>query len=102
DMSGGERGILSAPGRGDEFNANVALIGRIAEALDCHLFNVLYGNRLDGESPDAQDAVAVERLGALAEFTAVTASTLVLEPLSGIVTYPLKRAQDALDVVRNV
>lgn len=102
DIASGERGILSAPGRGEEFHANVAVLGRVAEALDCHLFNVLYGNRLNSESPDAQDAVAAERLAALAEFTAATASTLLLEPLSGIASYPLTRGDDALDVVQNL
>lgn len=99
DMAAGERGILSAPARGEQFIANIERVRAISEALDCHCFNVLYGNRLSGEAPDSQDATALARLDELASFCAETQSVLVLEPLSGVAEYPLKNFADAAGVI---
>lgn len=102
DMSAGERGILSSVARGKEFTDNVAVIREIADATGCRVFNALYGNRLEGESPHDQDAIALERLGTLAQFTKQTQSTVVLEPLSAMDSYPLKTAEQALNVIVNL
>ena len=99
DMPAGERGILSSPARDEEFYGNVAVVRDVADATGCRVFNALYGNRLDGESPERQDAVALERLATLADFTDATGSVVVLEPLSAVSTYPLLSADDAIAVI---
>jgi hydroxypyruvate isomerase len=99
DMSTGERGILSTPARGREFADSAAVVQHLAEVTGCRVFNALYGNRLDGASPEEQDAVALERLASLASFTDKTGSVVVLEPLSAVATYPLVTAAQAVNVI---
>jgi hydroxypyruvate isomerase len=99
DMSAGERGILSSPTRARDFVDNVEAIQHLAEATGCRVFNALYGNRLADESPEAQDAVALERLAGLASFTDATGASVVLEPLSAMAAYPLLRASHAVSVI---
>jgi hydroxypyruvate isomerase len=99
DMAAGDRGILSAPDRGPEFDENVGVVADIATRTGCRVFNALYGNRLDGVRPEEHDAVALERLASLASFTETTGSQIVLEPLSAVAAYPLVMATDALDVM---
>lgn len=99
DMAAGDRGILSAPQRGAEFDENVVVVADIAAKTGCRVFNALYGNRLEGVSPEEHDAVALERLASLAGFTETTGSQIVLEPLSAVATYPLVMATDAIDVI---
>src|SRR5690606_32993921 len=55
DMPGGDRGVLSHPARSAEFLDNIDLVADIGTRLGCRSFNALYGNRLDGVDPDAQD-----------------------------------------------
>lgn len=99
DMSGGERGILSLPTRGREFADNIAVVQHLAEVTGCRVFNALYGNRVGGESPDAQDEVALERLADLASFTETTGAQVLLEPLSAVPSYPLLTAAQAISVI---
>ena len=99
DMSAGERGILSLPTRGREFTDNIPVIQHWAEVTGCRVFNALYGNRVSDESPEAQDAVALERLADLASFTKTTGAEVVLEPLSAVPSYPLLNALQAISVI---
>ena len=102
DMPGGDRGLVSWPERQDDFRANVPVVVEIGERLGCRAFNALYGNRIDGVSPEEQDAIAVENLAFAADAVAAIGGTVLLEPVSGADRYPLKSAQDALDVIRKV
>ena len=99
DMPGGERGIVSWPGREDEFRAGVAVAAAIGERLDCRAFNALYGLRLEGHDAAAQDEVAQRNLAVAAEGVAAHGGTVLVEPVSGAEAYPLKTAADALAVV---
>ena len=99
DMAAGERGILSIPQMSETFIANLERVRVISQALDCRCFNVLYGKRIAGLSADSQDATALARLDALAEFCDETGSLIVLEPLSGVAEYPLKTFADAAGVI---
>jgi hydroxypyruvate isomerase len=102
DMSAGERGILSSTAREDEFTRNAEIVRYIAEQTGCRVFNALYGVRLPDETPEAQDATALRRLSDLATFTDETQSVIVIEPLSAMESYPLKTAQDAVEVIENL
>ncbi|GEO96124.1 hydroxypyruvate isomerase family protein [Kocuria turfanensis] len=102
DMPGGDRGLVSWIGREAEFAENVAVVAAIGERTGCTAFNALYGNRQPEHSPAAQDALAVQNLVAAAQGVARIGGTVLLEPVSGTPAYPLKTAQDALDVITKV
>src|SRR3954449_12740569 len=62
DMPAGDRGLVSWPERAAEFRDNVDLTIGIGERLGCRAFNALYGNRVDGADPSAQDELGAEQL----------------------------------------
>ena len=62
DMPGGDRGLVSWPARSGEFRDNLEVTVGIGERLGCRAFNALYGNRVEGAGPAAQDDLAVENL----------------------------------------
>ena len=99
DMPGGERGVLSQPGRSQEFRDNVDLAVGLGERLGCRSFNALYGNRIDGSSESEQDGLAVENLRHAAEAVRKVDGTVLVEPVSGTPAYPLKTAADAVAVI---
>jgi hydroxypyruvate isomerase len=99
DMPGGDRGVLSWPGRISEFRDSVEVAAGIAAALGCHAFNALYGNRIDGTASGVQDDLAVENLAAAADTASRIDATVLIEPLSGAPRYPLRTAADALAVI---
>lgn len=101
-MASGDRGLVSSPGREREFADSVAVAIGIAGRLGCRTFNALYGNRIDGADPAAQDEVAVSNLDSAAAAAKQIGATLVIEPLSGAERYPLRTAADALGVIGKV
>ncbi|MGQ1798562.1 hydroxypyruvate isomerase family protein [Kocuria oceani] len=102
DMPAGDRGLVSWKGRCREFAENIAVVAAIGERTGCRAFNALYGNRMPGHAPESQDALAVRNLVAAAEGVAGIGGTVLLEPVSGTEAYPLKTAQDALDVIAQI
>ncbi len=102
DMPNGDRGLVSWPARGKEFRDNLAVVVGIGRELGTKGFNALYGNRIDGVDPAAQDAVAIENLAAAADAVADIGGTVLVEPVSGAERYPLRTAADALDVIDHV
>ena len=102
DMSAGDRGLVSWIGREKEFADSVEVAIGIADRLGCHTFNALYGNRIDGVPPEAQDELAVSNLDFAAAAAKRIGGTLVIEPLSGAERYPLRTAAGALDVIAKV
>ncbi|MDR7302538.1 hydroxypyruvate isomerase family protein [Haloactinomyces albus] len=102
DMPAGERGVLSHPGRSREFTDNVDVAVGIGARLGCTAFNALYGNRLDETEPSVQDATATENLVRAAQAAARIDGTVLIEPVSGTPSYPLKTASDAFTVIDRV
>ncbi len=102
DMPGGDRGLVSWPARSAEFRDNIPVVAAIGERLGCKAFNALYGNRLDGVTPEAQDDLAAENLALAAEGVAGIGGTVLLEPVSGAPRYPLLTAADAVAVIARV
>jgi hydroxypyruvate isomerase len=102
DMPGGDRGVVSWIGREKELTDSVDIAIGIAGQLDCRTFNALYGNRIDGLDPAAQDEHALSTLDAAAVAAARIGARLVIEPLSGAERYPLKTAADAFAVLDKV
>ncbi|MFI5956078.1 hydroxypyruvate isomerase family protein [Cryptosporangium sp. NPDC051539] len=99
DLSRGDRGVLSWPGRTGEFLDSVSIAIGIAAQLGCRAFNALYGNRLDGIDAAEQDDVATEALVLAAHAASRIDADVLIEPLSGAPRYPLRTAVDALEVI---
>ncbi|HEY1970529.1 MAG TPA: TIM barrel protein [Pseudonocardia sp.] len=102
DMAGGDRGLVSWPGRASELRDNVDVVVELAKRTGCRTFNALYGNRIDGVAAREQDELATENLGNAAAAVAGVGGQLVIEPLSGAPRYPLRTEADALAVVDRV
>lgn len=102
DMAAGDRGLVSWVARKEEFRDNVPIVAEIGKRLGCHAFNALYGLRQPDEDPNEQDEIAIENLGFAAEALLAIDGTVLIEPVSGSDGYPLKTADDALRVVKNV
>lgn len=102
DMPAGDRGLVSWIGREDEFRANVDVVVGIGERLGTRAFNALYGNRIEGADPQAQDDLAVQNLAIAGAAVAKLGGIVLLEPVSGMDAYPLKTAADALAIIQRV
>lgn len=102
DMAGGDRGLVSVPGRSAELRDNADVVAGIGERLGCRAFNALYGNRLDGVSAASQDELAVENLAVAAAAIGRIGGTVLLEPLSGVDRYPIRTAAQALAIIDRV
>ncbi|TFD76091.1 hydroxypyruvate isomerase [Cryobacterium sp. Sr8] len=102
DMPAGDRGLVSWPARSDEFRDNLAVVAGIGGRLGCTAFNALYGNRVDGVTPEEQDDLAVLNLSLAAQAVAPIGGVVLLEPVSGAPLYPLLTADDVLGVIRTV
>jgi len=99
DMPGGDRGVVSWPGREQEFSENLELAVDIGRGLGIRVFNALYGNRIDGVPPAEQDELAQENLALAAKAAAQIGATILVEPLSGAARYPLTLAVHVRDVL---
>lgn len=102
NMPGGDRGLVSWPGREAEFRASVDTACSIAERLSTRAFNALYGLRLDGCTAEEQDAVADQNLAYAAEAAGRVGAEVLLEPISGAPRYPLLIADDVVAVLDRV
>lgn len=102
DMAAGERGIVSHPGRVEEFRDNVAAAAGIGRDLGCRAFNALYGNRVPDVDTATQDTVAAENLAFAGRAVAPINGTVLLEPVSGSEGYPLLTADDVMSVIDRV
>ena len=95
DMAG-DRGLVSWPGRENEFADNVEATIQLGTRLGCRAFNALYGNRLDGLDPQQQDEVAMQNLATAAAAAHQVGGVVLVEPLSGADRYPLRTVADVV------
>ena len=104
DMPGGERGILSWPGRQQEFLDNLDVLLGIGARLDCRRFNLLYGSRIESFPGGAagQDELALENLAVAARAARRAGAAVMLEPLSALPQYPLHTSSDVLGVLNRL
>jgi len=102
DMAGGDRGLVSWPGRHTEFRDNVDLTVGIGERLGTKAFNALYGNRDEDADPREQDELAAENLAFAARAAQQIGAVVLVEPVSGADRYPLLTAADAVGVIERV
>jgi hydroxypyruvate isomerase len=99
DMAGGDRGVLSWPGREAELQSSVAVARRVADATGCALFNALYGRRQPNVTPAEQDDLALANLAKAATALSGSGGTVVLEAISGVPDYPLRTSDDVAHVL---
>ncbi len=99
DLAGPDAGVLSIPSRASEFRDNVDVAADIGERLGVRGFNALYGNRVDGVSPMAQDDTADESIALAAGAVGRFGADILIEALSGPKPYPLRTADQAVAVV---
>lgn len=102
DLAGPDAGVLSIPDCSAQFRDNLDVAVGIGEQLHVTAFNALYGNRVDGISPEQQDELAHENLERAADAAARIGATVLVEPVSGPKPYPLRTADDAASVVEAV
>ncbi|WP_329398732.1 TIM barrel protein [Streptomyces lydicus] len=101
-LPGPDRGALSVPGAESErFRANVPVAIEFARSLGCTTFNALYGNRVEGVSPEEQDRLALENLTFAARAVAQVGGTLLIEALNAPESpvCPIVSAPKAIEVV---
>ncbi|HZD67275.1 MAG TPA: TIM barrel protein [Acidimicrobiales bacterium] len=104
DLGAGDRGLVSWPGQERRFADNVAATVAIAEATGCRALNALYGNRVEGVAPAAQDDLATENLALAAAAAARIGATVLVETQNTTDSprFPLARAADAAAVIDRV
>lgn len=100
DLSAGERGLASVPGREAEFRDNLDVATRLLAATGCPALHVLYGLR-DGSDPARQDELAAEHL-ALAAAQVAPGAVVLVEALSRVERYPLRSSSDVVRVLDRV
>ncbi|OEJ93715.1 TIM barrel protein [Streptomyces thermolilacinus] len=104
-LPGPDRGALSVPGEeSDRFRANIDVAADFAASVGCTALNALYGNRVEGVDPAAQDELALENLVLAARAADRIGATLLVEALNRPESprYPLVSAPAAVEVVDKV
>ncbi|ADD42227.1 hydroxypyruvate isomerase family protein [Stackebrandtia nassauensis] len=104
DMPGGDRGLLSSPSESAAFRDNIDIALGIADRLGCKALNALYGNRVDGVDPNAQDALGAENLALAAAAAAKQDAVVLVEAVNSIENprYPLTSSTDVIAVLDRV
>ena len=104
DMAAGDRGLVSWPGQDQRFRDNVDVVVDFAAGLGCDILNALYGNRVEGVDPSAQDELAMENLAYAARAAQRTGATVVVEAINSHENprYPLDSTKDTLALLGRV
>lgn len=104
-LPGPDRGALSIPGEESEkFRRNIDVCADFAQSLGCTALNALYGNRVDGATPQEQDELALENLKLAAQAAHRVGAVLLIEALNEPESphCPLVSAPRAIEVVDQV
>ncbi|GHF25913.1 putative hydroxypyruvate isomerase [Streptomyces mashuensis] len=104
-LPGPDRGAASVPGEeAERFRANVPVAAAFARSVGCRALNALYGNRVPGADPAAQDALALENLAYAAREADRAGALLLVEALNAAESplYPLTTADAAAEVAERV
>jgi hydroxypyruvate isomerase len=102
DLSGGERGFACLPGREQDFSEAMDAALQLGSRLGVRAFNPMYGLAVPGRTPYEQEKTAVANLRRAADRAGEIGARIALEPLSGISSYPLNTAADAMLIVEQV
>ncbi|WP_433715237.1 hydroxypyruvate isomerase family protein [Nocardia sp. CA-084685] len=101
DLIPSGRGLISVPSEVTRFRDNIDVAVGIAEETGCRALNALYGNRIEGESPEKQDELALENLSSAAQAAGAIGATVLLEALNSFESpdYPIVSAAYAVQVI---
>jgi hydroxypyruvate isomerase len=104
DMAAGERGILSHPGRVEEFREHICACVEIARRTGCTRLNAPYGVRAAGSDHDTQDAVAIANLGLAAEAAGMVGASVLVEAINSVDVpgFPVDTSARAIAVIEQV
>ncbi len=102
DLAGPDCGVLSVPERSSQFRDNVDVAVGIGAELGVRGFNALFGNRVEGASPAAQDELGVDNLITAAVAAGAIGADVLVEPVSGPKPYPLRTAADVVAILDRV
>jgi hydroxypyruvate isomerase len=98
----GDAGVLSIPGRAQEFRDNVPVATEIGARLGAVGFNAIYGRRLEDGLAKEQEELATESLLVAARAAGRIGAAAMIEPLSADRGTPIQTASDAAAVVERV
>ncbi|TQF02224.1 TIM barrel protein [Kitasatospora acidiphila] len=104
DLSAGAKGTVSLPAASERFRQNLPVAAALAESLGAGGLNALYGNRIAGADPAAQDQLALKNLTLAARAAHSIGAVLLIEALNrdDAPDYPLHTAAGAVAVVDRV
>ncbi|MDH6139628.1 hydroxypyruvate isomerase [Kitasatospora sp. GP30] len=104
DLSAGAKGTVSLPAASERFRANLPVAAALAESLGAGALNALYGNRIAGSDPAAQDQLALQNLTLAARAAHSIGAVLLIEALNrdDAPDYPLHTAAGAVAVVDRI
>jgi hydroxypyruvate isomerase len=102
DMPSGDRGVVSWPGREEEFAMSVRTALDIGRRLGCRAYNALYGRAQPGVAAQVQAATAERNLRYACAEAARQDAVVLLEPVSGFDDYPLRTAADVARVIERL
>jgi hydroxypyruvate isomerase len=102
DNSAEVDGVLTLDGPTPILVDNAAIGAELGARLGCRVFNRRWSMRTDGIDPQAQDDRAVQTFAKVAHAVAPAGGTLVVEAVSQVERYPLKRTADALAMLDRV
>ncbi|MHB1534204.1 MAG: hydroxypyruvate isomerase family protein [Acidimicrobiales bacterium] len=104
DMPGGDRGLLSDPGRQEEFRNNVPVALELARSLGCPRLNALVGLELDQVDTAAQLDLAADNVGWAADQAAGDGIEIMIEAVNTFENGPylLATTNAAADFVERV
>src|SRR6476469_2645921 len=83
DLAGPDCGVLSIPDRVQQFRDNVDVTVGIGERLGVTASTALYGNRVDGVSPEEQDELGRESIALAAKAADRIGAGVLVEAVSG-------------------
>lgn len=101
DWAAGERGLAALPGRKDDFRDALDVALNYAEELECPCLHVMAGCVDEGQHEAAMDTY-LANLAYAAKRAGEDGVRIVIEPLSTVESYFLRRPDDALAVIEAV
>lgn len=96
----GDRGLLSVPGREDDFLRAAEVTAEIGRRLGVTLFNPMAGNAAEWGPGGPAFETAVRNLARVAPLIREASGELVVEPLSGFAHAAVKRYGEAAELCR--
>jgi hydroxypyruvate isomerase len=104
DMPSGERGLVSDPGRVEQFRENVPVALDLARKLGCRRMNVLVGHEKEGMDRGEQLALARENVAFAADGAKEAGVTVLVEAVNTFENGPylLRTTGQAVEFARSV